>query len=297
MDTTEPKEASGASAADIEALLLDVSGTFKHFLETSPPDDDVRVIDRCTGQLRAANGEIVPSLTNKPDIQIHCGVCDGERWFATQNIHSLGRGLNYIYLTYECRNCQHYQKTFSVVVDGNERGGVVRKLGEYPPFGPPTPARLFKLIGQDYRELYLQGRRAENKSLGIGAYAYYRRIVEHQKGLIIGEIAKVANKLDAAPEILKAFEEAMTENQFGAAIDKIKSAIPETLLIDGHNPLVLLYKALSEGLHEQSDAECLELAHDIREVLTELADRVSTALKDKAELETSVNRLLSRRTT
>jgi len=172
----------------------------------------------------------------------------------------------------------------------------VQKLGENPPFGPPTPSRVFKLIGEEYRELFLQGRRSENKGLGIGAYAYYRRIVEHQKGRIIDEIRKVAEKLGASPETLKAFQDARTETQFSTAIEKIKTAIPQSLLIDGHNPLTLLHNALREGLHELTDEECLTLARSIRVVLIELAERISTALKEEAELKSAVSQLLNRKT-
>jgi hypothetical protein len=47
-------------------------------------------------------------------------------------------------------------------------------------------------------------------------------------------------------------------------------------------------------LHEKTDTECLELAKSIRVVLTELADRISQALKDEAELISAVSRLLEK---
>jgi hypothetical protein len=178
---------------------------------------------------------------------------------------------------------------------GSGPTGPVAKLGELPPFGPPTPSRVFRLIGEEYRELFLQGRRSENKGLAIGAYAYYRRIVEHQKGRIIDEIRKVAEKLGASGDVLKSFIDARTETQFATAIERVKTAIPQSLLIDGHNPLTLLHTALSEGLHELTDEECLSLARSIRVVLIELAERISTALKDEAELKGAVSNLLNRR--
>src|SRR5262249_37410139 len=133
------------------------------------------------------------------------------------------------------------------------------------------------------------------RGLGIGAYAYYRRIVEHQKGRIIEEIGKVAQKLGAGPDVMKAFTDARTETQFTTAIEKVKAGIPPSLLIDGHNPLTLLHDAPSDGIHELTDEQCLSLAQSIRIALTELADRISTALKDEAELKSAVTRLLNRR--
>ena len=72
-----------------------------------------------------------------------------------------------------------------------------------------------------------------------------------------------------------------------------RDAIPQSLLINGQNPLSLLHTALSIGLHEETDERCLELAHDIRVVLSELADRIGTALKDEQELNTAVTRLMN----
>jgi hypothetical protein len=119
---------------------------------------------------------------------------------------------------------------------GTTGEGIALKLGETPPFGPHTPARVITLIGGD-RELFLQGRRAENRAMGIGAFAYYRRVVENQKTRIIEQIGKVAAKLGAKPEILKEFEAAAKETQFSTAIEKIKHGIPDVLLVDGHNPV------------------------------------------------------------
>ena len=82
------------------------------------------------------------------------------------------------------------------------------------------------------------------------------------------------------------------ETQFSRAIDDVKDAIPPVLRISGHNPLTLLHSALSQGLHARTDQECLEIAGSIRVVLTELAERIGQVLKDQAELNAAVTRLL-----
>jgi hypothetical protein len=203
----------------------------------------------------------------------------------------------FAFVPYSCRNCQEKRKTFSLAAildaDGYS-GGTILKLGELPAFGPPVPSRAVTLIGPD-REIFLSGRRAENRGLGIGAFAYYRRVVENQKGRIIQQMAKVAAKLGASEADLKLFEAAAKETQFSSAIDKIKAAIPASLRIDGHNPLTLLHDALSDGLHERSDEECLEYAREIHLVLTDLAERMSQALKETSELKEAVSKLLGRR--
>ena len=92
---------------------------------------------------------------------------------------------------------------------------------------------------------------------------------------------------------MKTLEAAKEEVQFKKALASVKDAIPQALLIDGHNPLTMLHTALSDGLHQQNDERCLELAHDIRVVLIELAERMGQALKDEAELNAAIKRLTS----
>ena len=80
-----------------------------------------------------------------------------------------------------------------------------------------------------------------------------------------------------------------------AAIEEIKPGIPGSLKIDGHNPLTLLHDALSEGLHAESDAECLEFAGAIRGILIHLAVETKQALQDRNELKKSIGVLLNKK--
>ena len=240
-----------------------------------------------------------PDRVATPEIDLHCESesCNGVRRFECNDDKRLSdRSVIFVFLNYTCKNCEDFGKTFALAVsrDGSKTSGQVLKLGEAPPYGPPTPSRVMKLVGED-RELFLKGRRAELHGLGIGAFAYYRRVVEEQKGRIIEEIGKVAVKIKPSKETAELFAKAKAETQFTTAIDMIKSAIPEAVLIDGHNPLTLLHSALSEGLHAHTDEQCLELATSIRVVLTELAERISTALKEEAPLKSAVSRLLNRK--
>lgn len=168
--------------------------------------------------------------------------------------------------------------------------GIIYKYGEYPSFGPPTPARVISILGPE-KDYYLKGRRAENQGLGLGAFAYYRRVVESQKNRLLDEIIRVGGLIGASQEMLDDLKQAREETQFTAAVAAIKHGFPSALLPDGHNPLMLLHKALSEGLHAQTDDECLSLATSIRVVLADLADRLGHALKDRSELKAAVSKL------
>lgn len=243
-------------------------------------------------------------VLSAPDLQLHCPseTCGGVRVFASKDkapVSALASGsVHHLFLRYTCRNCARSDKTFALLVKPKSLSPVgadalVRKVGEYPPFGPPVPARVITMIGPD-RELFLNGRRAENQGLGIGAFAYYRRVVEGQWHRIVAEIGRVAQVLGASPSTVEEIERAGRETQFSKAVETIKHAIPESLRIKGHSPLTLLHDALSDGLHARSDEECLRLASAVRAVLTELADRVGQALRDEKELQQALTTLLNR---
>ncbi len=262
------------------------------FLESMPPSRIIPVSNIGKYETRVGTEALVT-----PDIQLHCDndACNGIRYFRCENngCPLSNDSFKHQFLTYRCRNCQNATKIFAVAAHlaGNLKDGAVLKFGEWPPFGPPTSSRVIKLIGPD-RELFLTGRRSENQGMGIGAFVYYRRVVENQKDRIFDEIIRVSEKIGAPAESIKQLENSKKETQFSKAVESVKDAIPQGLLINGHNPLSLLHSALSEGLHAQTDEECLELAISIRVVLNELADRLGQALKDEAELNAAVSRLL-----
>jgi hypothetical protein len=166
------------------------------FLESTPP-----------GVLEAVNDLFTEHPTGhwfilRPPLQLYCRSeeCDRSQLYDQEERIS-DYNNSYYLLLYRCRNCKKSQKVFAVYIQQEERmsNGQALKLGEHPPFGPPTPARVISLIGPD-RDLFLKGRRAEIQGLGIGAFAYYRRVVENQKTRILTEIAKVATRVGASPE-------------------------------------------------------------------------------------------------
>jgi hypothetical protein len=278
-----------------EKQLAPESMRFADFLEQIPPGVTVEIEDLFKG----ISPEASHSLSNT-DIQLYCESesCNGIRFFGQQSGRAAdATGSQEIFINFICRNCRSRFKTFALRIKkatSTTFNGTAMKFGESPPFGPPVPARVISLIGAD-RDLFLRGRRCENQGLGIGAFSYYRRVVENQKSRLINEIASVAKRLGATPDVLRLFETAAKETQFSRAIDDIRSSIPQVLLIDGHNPLTLLHAALSEGLHGGTDDECLETATSIRVVLTELAERISIALKDENELKLAVGNLMRRK--
>ena len=158
------------------------------FLEGSPPDVQETISD--LAQRSGPN-----FILQQPEIQIHCNSerCNGLRVFHQTSGSAyveLGK-WSFKFVTYTCRNCERNQKVYALAtrLGPNGQSGLAQKLGEIPSFSPSTPAHVITLIGPD-RDIFLRGRRAENHGLGIGAFAYYRRVVENQKGRIITSLPR-----------------------------------------------------------------------------------------------------------
>ena len=266
----------------------------KVFLELEPPNTPVRIpelAEQVRNKYDQTNWKVrrvAPKL-----LQLHCDVDDGVRRFDASEENSPGQGFQF--LTYVCRDCGRSNKTYALVTEllesnSGEHTVEIMKLGEYPPFSAPISARIQKLLGKDDLELYRQGSRSEAQGLGIGAATYFRRIVDSHWQLLVTELQQAAEKLGHAD--LAVFDNALKETQFSSAVEMLKDAIPDKLLIlNGENPLTLLHSPLSVQLHGLTDEECLQQAADIRTVLTALLENIPDVLKDQEDLKNAANRL------
>lgn len=242
-----------------------------------------------------------------PPITSYCpsSTCSGDMIFETLYDTQLITADNAKYglrtfVDYRCKHCGANQsaRLYALKVSFPEgtigRHAVIQKIGERPRLGTPNRDSIADLL-EDQASYFDKGYHSETAGLGIGAFAYYRRYVESHKNEIIEAIKKVALTQGAGASVIAGLDRALKTPKFDSAINEIKDGIPESMkLRGGHNPLTLLHRALSGGLHNDNDDECLALAEDIRVVLGELAEKVKQALKDNAELDRSVARLLNK---
>jgi len=225
----------------------------------------------------------------------HCG--------RVQNFESVDKTIRVfagkttnVFLLFRCRNCGITFKVFALQVRPSSevtlKSGRATKIGEIPDFGmEPLGERFLSFLGSA-RDLFFKGRRAESRGMGIGAFAYYRRVVDIQRDKLFDAIVDVCGKLAVTGEVIDQLQAAKRESQFTKGVEGIKAALPDALYVDGKNPLTLLYRALSVGLHELSEEECLARAHAIRVVLAELLERVDRLVTQDKELKAAVAALL-----
>ena len=188
-------------------------------------------IHAATPQGIARPSDAKPTL-RVPELQLYCSSdkCDGIRqftgstgsividddrarwttsgtWYSPQGRGpktfrpaGIGQGESHTLLAfYRCRNCGESTKLFALTVTRPSEwlSGRACKLGEDPVFGPVVPRRLEQLLGHDHT-FFLKGLRNEALGLGIGAAAYYRRVVQNQAEHLLDQMGAAAEKPKSA---------------------------------------------------------------------------------------------------
>jgi hypothetical protein len=262
------------------------------FLTNVPPG-----VERAVGDLSASQND---SSFNIPTLYLHCDskYCGDLRFFngkSRYNNNWSSTDWDVGFMQYLCCNCGSYGYLFCVraLRTSGSTAGTAIKVGQWPALGAPLPTKLVTLLGAD-RDLLIKAHRAELQGLGVGAFAYYRRIVENQRGRIFDAIIRVAGKEGDAGEFTSDLERAKAEKQFTKSVETIKASLPTAFRIDGHNPLTLLHDALSDGIHTLSDEECLQRATVVRTVLAALAQRLAELSTENSDLKKAVSTLLQK---
>ncbi len=292
MGDADKEMAKGEAAKDVE-----LSFTFKEFLERTHPSVTKPVHDFWE-EIVGYKSENERRVTFS-DIRLHCRRCEGERTFrALESTHDYMWRMSKIntHPVYRCGDCLQETKIYALHISFDENGGSnIYKYGELPAFGIPVPNRLLRLFGKEDSNLFMKGRQCENLGYGIAAFAYYRRVVENHRNDLFDEIIKVCQTVGASAELIGELNAAKNEISFSKSMEKIKTGLPEGLLIGGDNPLNALHGALSVGLHNETDEDCLGYAQAVRLVLGDLVDRIALLKQENKKLANAVQRLLAKK--
>jgi len=160
------------------------------------------------------------------------------------------------------------------------------KCGETPQKPIERNKELQKFFGND-KQNFNKANVCLANGYGIGAFVYFRRIIEDN---ISNLLDSIASDEDADESMLNAIAELKAASPMSNRIDIAKRALPPYLMMDGHNPLGAMYGILSEGVHVLSDEECLRRASVVKNCLlfmvSELANhkRRKEVFKDNLDL-------------
>jgi hypothetical protein len=196
------------------------------------------------------------------------------------------------YVVYRCAHCQSFKRSFLLKFDSDANGDFVQKVGQDPPWDITIDSRLKKILGP-LGVFYKNGLICESQSYGIGAFAYYRRVIEELVLVILDEVRELVPESDKA-KYLDGLAKVKSEENAENRLEIAKTLLPQSLVF-GVNPFDSLYKSLSEGLHEGSDERCIELAATIRQVVESLVIQIDAQKNAARVLSESTKKLLAKK--
>lgn len=183
-------------------------------------------------------------------------------------------------LRYKCVHCDTERKTFWVLIEPEDKviyqaptlgprqfqGCTIQKLGQAPPWGIAAPKEIQRSLGESDLQLYGNALVCMSQSYGLGALAYFRRVVENTLGELLGLVEEAATA-EGDQKALSVVKEAQKSKVADEKLRLIREVIPASLRPGGVNPFAKLYDDYSRGIHSLSDEECLTIATELRDTL------------------------------
>jgi hypothetical protein len=275
-----------ASDGGAKKMTVKSVATVKEFLETVHPNNFTHV-KAALMEVRFQGRQQYSKVLTIPELRLPCVTCKGERTFRRDGEHhSLsGKSPHQFFLTFTCSDCKEQHKTYALRVQelDDANAALMFKFGERPSFGTAVPNAVLRLFGSD-ADLFRKGQECEKLGFGIAAFAYYRRVVESHKNEIFDWLISAAKKLGAEQDMIDELTRLKADIQFSKALGKIRAGIPAELLIQGQNPLLPLHGALSVGIHNETDEDCLKAAQAVRVVLVKMAEKIASIREEDAQL-------------
>lgn len=142
--------------------------------------------------------DAMPSTLDKfPKVKINmsCPICKSSQTYVMTNEYyeiygysnypSAGLGVR---LAYICTHCEKFERLFLVKISGDKADSWIMKVGQFPAWEISGEPNVEKLLGA-HAGYYKKGLVCESQGYGIGAFGYYRRIVEETIDEMLSEIA------------------------------------------------------------------------------------------------------------
>lgn len=259
----------------------------------------------------------------KPAILAPCGFCGSAQTFNMISDFAQfdeakpgpGPGGQYppysgcIKVVYQCAGCGRSRRYFLLSVTQQHPrsgGGIappeqvtdasIAKVGQAPAWDVKPDSQLSAKLGAS-ADILTKALLCESQGYGIGAFAYYRRILESIIDELLADIGELVAEAGHA-QYSAALAEAKKSHRASEKIEHVKDLVPASLRPGGTNPLGILHGALSAGLHSMTEEECLESAAVIRGTLvflvTQLSQMKQSVQQFTKDLQTLVKRQSAR---
>jgi hypothetical protein len=192
---------------------------------------------------------------------------------------------------YVCHLCRRAAVTYVIVDIGN---GSIMKVGQFPRKSIRVPHDVEKRLGAS-TDFYQKALTSESEGYGLGAVAYFRRVIEDKTNELIDVVADAAAAYGVEAKVVENLRAGKGERIFEDKLKIASQAMPEVLKPGGANPLQALHRILSVGIHTQTEEECLQMAKEIQDIFEYLFVRLRAEIEDRTSFVTRVKAIASKR--
>ena len=234
----------------------------------------------------------------KVAINMFCDECGSNQTFQMINEYWSGRNaVNYptagsiVQMRYRCTHCSHFEREFFVKISDDWES--IMKVGQFPAWDIKGNNDIEKLLGE-HSSYFKRGLICESQGYGIGAFAYYRRIVEEIIDSLLDQISNLLSG-EEKQKYADALAKTKTTRVTAEKIELVKDLLPPILRPNNMNPLSTLHEVLSEGLHADADERCVQLAEAVRNVLVFLTNQIEVSTAAGKSFTESMKGLLDKK--
>lgn len=196
-----------------------------------------------------------------------CDICKTHTPFREWRFGGSGAGMpipkveSDIYVRYlRCTGCNEFY--FKCWYEVNLEGSWIRKIGQLPQWSIEIARDLERELKAD-AFLYKKALVLMSQSYGLGACVYLRRIIENHVSPLLRLIAEI-RKSEGLDDKVAEIESALAGKDFSTKVSLAAELLPDSIKVDGVNPVRLLYEKLSVSIHGLSDDEAMDIALALR---------------------------------
>jgi hypothetical protein len=165
----------------------------------------------------------------------------------------------------------------------------IRKIGQFPAVERNPEKEVLNYLCEEDKDNYRKALSNLSLSYGIGAFAYFRRIIENEIKQIVKDLSEL--DFDGSDKIKSAWNDYEQNHQMSNLIDNINPYIPKSLKEIDDNPIRLLHSQLSGGIHIYSEKTCLEKAKKIDILLRYVIKKVNSEKYELSEVRQAMKEL------
>lgn len=160
-------------------------------------------------------------------------------------------------VAWQCMAC--LREEFICWIEIDKENGYARKVGQLPEPSIRPSREVEDALGRDI-ELYKRAKICLTHSYGIAACAYLRRILENRITPLLESIRMTRQEDGAEAGELARIDSIIAGKIADQKIALVGDVLPDSLTVEGDNPIHLMWNELSFGIHSGNEDQCVEIA-------------------------------------